>query len=123
MNNAINNTLENTGENRDEQGRFLSGHSGNYSGKPKGSLSITAKMRKELEIIPEGQKKSYLDELVSVILHKAIVEKDQQMIKTIWAFIDGLPKQTTTISDTEMKKVSMILVEDNELEGKELKGQ
>ena len=85
---------DNTGGNRDERGRFKPGMSGNPAGKPPGSISLTARIKKELEKIPEGQKITYLDALVKQILKKAIADGDQQMIRLIWNYLDGIPSQT-----------------------------
>lgn len=89
---------DNTGEiqvvkRRDEKGRFKPGMSGNPAGKPPGSISLTTKLKKELEKMPQGQKITYLDALVKQILKKAIVDGDQQMIKLIWNYLDGAPPQ------------------------------
>lgn len=97
---------DNTGKIRDKQGRFKPGVSGNPNGKPPGSISITAKIKKELETIPEGQKITYLDALVKKILKKAIADEDHQMIKTIWEHIDGSPRQTTEhVGDIHISKI------------------
>ena len=69
------------------------GQSGNPAGRPVGSISITSMIKKKLEEVPEGQKKTYLEILVSKILQRAIVEGDPQMIKTIWSYTDGQPRQ------------------------------
>ena len=75
--------------------QFKKGQSGNPNGRPKGSgISITTEIKKKLEDIPEGQKATYLQLLISRILKKAIQDGDQNMISKIWAYIDGLPKQT-----------------------------
>lgn len=103
---------ENTGIIRDERGRFLSGHSGNSRGKPKGSLSITARIKEELEKIPKGFKISYLEVLVKIILKKALLEGDREMIKTIWQYIDGTPKQHMDIkTEEDLNEIKMIIVE------------
>jgi hypothetical protein len=70
----------------------------NRNGRPKGSVSITSAIKKELEKCPEGQDKAtYLDLLVKRIMKKAIMEGDQQTIKQIWNYVDGLPKQDIQI--------------------------
>lgn len=69
------------------------GQSGNPAGRPVGSISITSMIKKKLEEVPDGQKKTYLEILVSKILQRAIVEGDPQMIKTIWSYTDGQPRQ------------------------------
>ncbi len=38
--------------------RFKKGESGNPNGRPKGTISITTEIKKKLEQIPKGQKKT-----------------------------------------------------------------
>lgn len=100
---------ENTGdlqEKRDGKGRFVKGVSGNPEGKPKGSVSIVAKIKEELAKTPEGQKASYLEALVKQILRKAIVEGNEGMIKLIVSYIDGMPKQTMAL-DARVEEVEV----------------
>jgi len=82
-----------SGENRDNMGRFRPGLSGNPTGRPAGSVSITAEIKKKLQEIPDGQQKSYLELLINRILKQAVVDGNEQMIKQIWNYIDGPPKQ------------------------------
>ena len=89
----MNENPDNTGENRDELGRFRPGFSGNPEGKPEGSISIMAILKRKLKEIPEGHSKTYLELLVDRILKMAIVDGDFQMIKQIWGYVDGLPPQ------------------------------
>lgn len=87
--------LEKTSENkpeRNEKGQLLPGNTANPNGRPKGSLSITALVKEELEKVPDGQKVSYAEALIKKMLHKAIIEGDTQTQKMIWNYIDGLPK-------------------------------
>jgi hypothetical protein len=64
----------------------------NRDGRPKGSgISITTEIKKKLAEIPEGQKATYLQLLISRIMKQAIQDGDQQMIKQIWNYIDGMP--------------------------------
>lgn len=73
---------------------FQPGKSGNPAGRAKGSVSITTQIKKELLQCPEGEsKQTYLDMLVKRILRKSILEGNEQMIKSVWAYVDGLPKQ------------------------------
>ena len=72
---------------------FKKGQSGNLKGRPKGSISITSAIKRELEKYPKTKdKKTYLKQLVERILDKAIKEGDTQMIKHVWNYVDGLPK-------------------------------
>jgi len=70
---------------------FKKGQSGNPSGRPAGSISITAEIKKKLQEIPEGQQKSYLELLINRILKQAVVDGNEQMIKQIWSYVDGVP--------------------------------
>ena len=88
-----------TGEIRDEQGKFKPGVSGNPDGRPPGSgISITTEIKRKLVEIPEGKDKTYLQYLIEQILKKAVIEGDQQTIKQIWNYIDGMPKQDFGVS-------------------------
>lgn len=81
-----------TGENqetRDEKGRFIEGVSGNPEGRPKGSISITSAIKRKLEEIPAGEKKTYLEAFVLKTLKKAINDEDVQAQKMIWDHVDG----------------------------------
>ena len=89
---------ENAGVSRDEKGRFLPGFSGNPDGKQPGTLSITAEVKKKLQEVPEGKTKTYLSCLIEQIMKKAVIEGDQQTIKQIWNYIDGMPQQNTDIT-------------------------
>ncbi|MDD5738800.1 MAG: hypothetical protein PHY72_02670 [Candidatus Pacebacteria bacterium] len=78
---------------RDEKtGQFIEGHP-KLGGKPKGFISITAIIRQELDEIPPGQKKTYLEFIVDRILGLA-VEGNTAAIKMIWAYVDGKPVET-----------------------------
>ena len=94
--NIVENTFQNpsnNGERRDNKGRFTDGNRFGKNGKPKGSVSITAEIKRKLDECPEGQKRTYLEILIIKILKKAVADEDSQMIKTIWNYIDGMPKQ------------------------------
>jgi hypothetical protein len=74
----------------------------NREGRPKGAgISITTAIKKELEKIPEGQKETYLNLLVKKILRKAIIEGDQQTIKQVWNYVDGMPRQNIGLDGGE----------------------
>lgn len=92
----------NTSENkvvRNEKGQIISG-TPNPHGRPKGAgISITTEIKRKLQEIPEGQKKTYLQILIDRILKQAIVDGDDTMIKNIWNYIDGMPKQTMGFDD------------------------
>ena len=71
---------------------FMPGESGNPNGRPKGSgISITTEIKKKLAEVPEGKKSTYLELLIKRIFKQAIQDGDQQMIKNIWNYVDGMP--------------------------------
>lgn len=74
-----------------EEFRWKKGESGNPAGRPVGSVSITAEIKRKLQEIPDGQQKSYLELLINRILKQAVVDGNEQMIKQIWSYIDGPP--------------------------------
>lgn len=74
-------------------GQFPPGVSGNPEGRPKGSISIKTLLVQRLQEVPLGQVKDWASQLVEVILHQAIVNKDPQIIKLIVNYMDGLPVQ------------------------------
>ncbi len=77
--------------------RFKKGQSGNPKGKPKGTLSVVAALKKKLQEIPDDpsnkERRSYLDILILKIIKKAITGEDVAMIKDIIDRVDGKPKQ------------------------------
>jgi len=77
---------------RNKKGQLLPGETANPNGRPPG-VSITDAIKRKLEEIPEGQQKSYLELLISRILKQAVVDGDGPMIKNIWNYIDGMPRQ------------------------------
>lgn len=79
--------------NPNPQNQWKPGESGNLKGRPKG-LSITEIMKEELADIPEGEKVNYARILAKKMLRQAIVEGNVVLQKAIWAYVDGMPKQT-----------------------------
>jgi hypothetical protein len=97
-----------TGEIRDDKGRFVAGTSGNPAGKPKGAgISITTEIKRKLEEIPKGQKSTYLQLLIARIMKQAIQDGDQQMIKNIWNYIDGMPVQRNIHEGDEERPIPL----------------
>jgi hypothetical protein len=71
----------------------------NREGRPKGSVSVVQAIKKKLEEIPEGEKKTYLELLVNQVMEKGLAG-DVSMIKDIIDRVDGKPLQTQEIDMT-----------------------
>ena len=96
-----------------QRGRpFKPGQSGNPKGRPKGTISITTEIKRKLKQIPKGQKKSYLEQFIVKVLKKAMVDEDPAMIKLIWNYIDGLPKQNINLdTGDDIRKIEVEIIE------------
>lgn len=78
--------------------RWKKGESGNPAGKPKGAFSLINLLKHKIQECPEGQdKKTYADLIIQRMMKESIEKGDIQHIKTIWAYIEGMPKQKTDI--------------------------
>jgi hypothetical protein len=77
-----------------ETNRFLPGHSGNPSGRPKGP-SITKALLAVLETRPRGSQMTYLEAIIQKIITKIVVDGDSHLIGKFWDHIDGKPRQKT----------------------------
>lgn len=71
---------------------WVKGVSGNPAGKPPGSVSVVAELKRKIQEVPLGQQKTYLQLLVDRLLKKSIADGDISAIKEIINRIDGLPK-------------------------------
>lgn len=100
---------------------FKKGQSGNPKGKPKGTISITQEIKKKLLTCPKGKEKNYLEYMVDMILQKAIIEGDETMLKLIWNYTDGMPKQTIGGDGDNPIKIEFVEIKRN-AEGKSFKG-
>lgn len=67
---------------------FKPGESGNPNGRPPKGYSITEMMKEMLANEPKVK-----ETLGKVIITKAL-EGDTTAIKTVWQYMDGMPKQT-----------------------------
>lgn len=77
---------------------FKKGESGNPAGRPKGSKGLTTLLREALEVIGEGQKDPYSEQLVKKVMKMAINEGNEQMIKLCWGYLEGMPVQKNEIN-------------------------
>ena len=77
---------------------YKKGQSGNPDGRPKGSgISITTEIKKKLAKVPQGEKSTYLQLLIDKIMDQALKAGDKAMIRNIWNYIDGMPKQSSEV--------------------------
>ena len=98
------------GDNRQPDGKFGAGNIANPNGRPKGTLSIVGMLKKKLEDVPEGAKKTYAELLIDRILQMAIQDKNDQQIKNILQYIEGMPRGfsgDTLIGDN--RKIEIII--------------
>jgi len=100
------------GEIRNSKGQFVKGAVPNPAGRPKGALSITDEIKRKLDEVPVGSKRSRLEELVEVVFHKALVEKDERMLKAIWSYVDGLPRQAVELGNADSLPFSIVVERD-----------
>lgn len=114
MNKKSENTREIQGKNKGyenlNKGKWKPGQSGNPKGKPKGSYSIVATLKRMMNEIPEENlkqfketkdpkwKKTYGELITSTIMAKVIKDKDTPMMRDIINRIDGLPKNSIGIN-------------------------
>ena len=83
------------GDKRNPDGTFAEGNSGG-PGRP--VFSLISILKTELQKCPEGQdKKTYAYLLIQRILKSAIQEGNDQQIKNILQYIEGMPKQKMEI--------------------------
>ncbi len=96
----------NTDKTEQEQSRyrglkpFKKGQSGNPDGRPKGSISIIAEIKKQLDEMPEGEKKNNLKIIVSKMIEMAKRGNDK-MIRNILNYVEGMPKQSVSLGADE----------------------
>lgn len=77
---------------RDEKGRLLPGQESlNPNGRPEGSISLTAMIKKKLELLSPDGKRQAIEMLADNIIQDALDSSDN-MRKLIWNYLDGLPK-------------------------------
>lgn len=92
---------------RNEKGQIIQG-TANPHGRPKGAgISITTEIKRKLEEVPDGHTSTYLKLLIDRILKQSIVEGDTKMIDRIWAYIDGMPRQSMTLSGDEENPIQV----------------
>lgn len=84
--------MEETGKKQANQTSWQPGQSGNPNGRPPKGHSITETIRSMMDEDPEIKKR-----LADRIIRMALFG-NMTAIKTIWQYLDGLPRQTTDIT-------------------------
>jgi hypothetical protein len=82
---------------RDKNGRFVSGHE-KIGGKKEGSISLTTKIKRELETVPQGEKDTYGDLIAKKVVEMAAAG-EPTIIKMLWSQIDGTPRVHLDLSN------------------------
>lgn len=77
------------------------GQSGNPNGRPKGSRPMTTLFKEMLIKMGDGQAEAYDALLTKRIFKMAIVDGNEQMIKLLVNYVDGMPPQAITGPDGE----------------------
>lgn len=88
-------------EKKEKHWLWKKGQSGNPKGRP--SFSITALVKEKLQTKPEGMKETYAELLIKRILNKAIKEGNEAMIRNLWQYMDGMPKQSHELTGAQGK--------------------
>lgn len=72
--------------------QFKPGQSGNPSGRPKGTLSLSNLLRKQLEEVVAEDGRTAADMLVATTV-RAALKGDKAARQLAWEYIDGKPSQ------------------------------
>lgn len=100
-------------------GQFLPGRSGNPAGKVEGTKNFTTKVREALlkladESDPDSPTVEYL--LIQRIIKMAVEQGNEQMIKLMWNYLDGMPTQKNVLEHhVGDKTLEDLLDEDEEM--------
>lgn len=84
---------------RDDHGRYVPGTSGNPSGRPKGSASLVAALRRELERRTDAGSPGL--EAVAARLVDLAIAGDIRAVREIADRLDGKPTQSLDVSASE----------------------
>jgi hypothetical protein len=113
---------------RDEKGRYVKGWKGG-PGRTPGSVSLTTMIKKVLQEIvqtTEGTKRERIETLARNIVHMAVNEGNEAMIKLIWNYVDGMPKESLEmkgeIEHKENKLIDLLKDADEETRKKVIDG-
>lgn len=89
---------------RDEKGRFLDGHP-KMGGIEKGWKSPKKRLAEMWKEIPPNQRMSRGDALLLKVWNMAIVEGNEAMIRIIFGYLEGLPRQSIKFEEDAAQMV------------------
>lgn len=90
---------------------FKKGQSGNPKGKPKGSISLTAMIKRKLQVMSPDQKRNALEVLAENIIQDALDGSSEKMRELIWNYLEGKPRQGIDIdAQVESKQVRELIL-------------
>jgi hypothetical protein len=85
------------GDNRQPDGKFGPGNIANPEGRPKGTFSLIAMLRSKLQEVEPKNQRTYAELLIERIAKSAISDGNDQQIKNILQYLEGMPNQKMTI--------------------------
>ena len=83
-------------ENRQPNGTFGPGNLANPNGRP--TFSLVSILKEQLQEVPEGEKETQAQLLIKRMIKSAIKNGNDQQIKNILQYIEGLPKQSVDLN-------------------------
>lgn len=106
----MNGEPQKTGEEmvRDKKGRFVEGHE-KMGGRPKGSISLTSMAKRMLEEIPTGERMTRAEAFLRRVFIMAINGSNEQMIKLVWNYVEGMPKESVEMKGEIEHKENKII--------------
>ena len=95
--------------------QFKPGQSGNPKGRPVGARSLKGLLKESLVKIGDGNAEPYDVLLVKRVMKMAIADGNEAMIKLVWSYMEGMPKQTSDVDITsngeQIKSLSSEVIE------------
>lgn len=88
---------------------FKKGYDERRHVKQKGEISITKKIKNMLAEVPPGERITRLEALSRRIVIEAINKGNAQMIRLIWNYVDGMPKESIEMKGEIEHKENKIL--------------
>lgn len=98
---------------RDEKGRLLPGNTANPKGRPK--FSLVSILKEKLQECPPGEDKTtYASKLIKKMLDMALEDGNDQQIKNILNYVEGMPKQSMDLGlQKDIREISVEIKDGN----------